>query len=53
MLELRNQALGQLETVHHFRIMGVRHDVHAPNTLPPVSSGDKIKVTGACVATAA
>ena len=54
-LELGNQARGDVEAVHHF---GVAHvcihlgRTHLSNTLPPVSSGLRISATGACVVTA-
>src|SRR6185312_7672593 len=57
-LQVRDGALGQLEAVHHLGVVrAVRGrrchgGPHAANTLPPVRSGDRMKVTGACVAMA-
>src|SRR6185312_3820455 len=56
--ELTDHQLCQLETVHHLRIvaadwsgcLGVHR--YPSNTLPPVRSGERMKVTGACVAIA-
>src|SRR6185437_3604406 len=58
-LELCGQTLGQFKAVHDLGVMRApgalrivlerRHDA---NTLPPVKSGDRMKATGACVATA-
>ena len=57
--ELAHQPLGQLETVHHLRVVGRRwlrcvrgHGTSRLEHFPPVSSGERMKVTGACVATA-
>src|SRR6185312_4640691 len=51
-LELTDEALGQLEAVHDFRVVRAGGHGHALKTLPPVNSGERMKATGACVATA-
>src|SRR5215471_10148100 len=58
-LEVGNEPLRQLEAVHHLGVVRPdrrgrfrAHGSHPSNTLPPVSNGDRMKVTGACVATA-
>src|SRR6185312_3986065 len=57
-LQLRHGAPGQLEAVHHLGVVRAQRGIlrhggpHAAKTLPPVNSGDRMKVTGACVARA-
>ena len=55
-LELPDQALGQIEAVHHLGVLAHRARRvmarHAAKTLPPVNSGDRMKATGGWIATA-
>src|SRR5262249_16263759 len=56
-LQLADQALGDVEAVHHLGIAGgfglrVHGTAHLSNTLPPVRRGLRISATGACVVTA-
>src|SRR5207247_1207447 len=57
--QLGDQPLGQLEAVHHLRVAGAdrrdfhRHGAaHCLKTLPPVSSGERMRQTGTRVAAA-
>src|SRR5206468_10548893 len=50
-----NQARSEIETVHHLGVAGrgagvcIHAIAHLSKTLPPVSSGERISATGACV----
>src|SRR5207302_6330103 len=54
-LQLCNQPRGEVEPVHHLGVAGrgvgcgAHAIAHLSNTLPPVSSGERISATGACV----
>src|ERR1700752_3233862 len=53
-LQFGNQARGEIEPVHHLGVAGglvsgVHLLAHLSKTLPPVSSGERISATGACV----